>query len=586
MTPQARSLTSRLVAATAVAAAAVATAVFVMSPNAHAAVISCVDAATADSGTTDPADGFTNVVVLPQPATPTATVTIPMGVSSVTIDACGGQGGAAGGPTADPGGQGGRQRGTLPVNTFGGPVNLYVVAGSAGADGTTGPAPSGGNLGGGDGGPGGGGGGGLSGVFSGPAPGSTTALIVAGGGGGGSFGASGSAGGGTASSSTFIQGDPGASPGSGGGGGGYTGGQAGSALPPTAAQGGTNFFDPSRVTGPVSTTGGSTGDGAVVIRYYSPAPRFTDPPLHVATPQGTPASYLVTVTAAPDPATFSETSATPTAGITLTDNRNNTATINVAATTPPGTHVITVTATNSNGTATQDETIDVTPPNNNPTTGGNTGGIASSTPTPTPTATRSPSPTASASSSTSPAGRSKLGLSVGPTDITPGLASVVSVHGSPNQAVQLLGYSRPSTTYVVVRNGSTDANGDIEFRVTPGTNTRLYAHYTDGAVALDSPSAVIQVHTALSLSAFRDGPLRYHFQGRNLPRRAGQLITLYRVDSNGNEIRTATTKTNTSGIWRIDRRFTGSGQFTFVVRTSQTLTNAAGVSNRRLTIIH
>jgi hypothetical protein len=175
---------------------------------------------------------------------------------------------------------------------------------------------------------------------------------------------------------------------------------------------------------------------------------------------------------------------------------------------------------------------------------------------------------------------------VNPGDITPGLASVVSVHGSPNQAVQLLAYSRPSTTYVVVRNGITDANGDIEFRVTPGTNTRLYAHYTDGPASLDSPSKVIQVHTALSLSAYRDGVRQYHFQGRNLPRLAGQLITLYRVNGNGNEIRTAITRTNTSGIWRIDRHFTGSGQFTFVVRTTQTLNNAAGVSNRRLTIIH
>jgi len=94
------------------------------------------------------------------------------------------------------------------------------------------------------------------------------------------------------------------------------------------------------------------------------------------------------------------------------------------------------------------------------------------------------------------------------------------------------------------------------------------------------------VHTTLSLSAYRDGPLRYHFQGRNLPRTAGQLITLYRLDSQGREIRTATTRTSTSGIWRINRRFTGSGTFRFVARTSQTLNNAPGRSNVRLTVIH
>jgi hypothetical protein len=97
---------------------------------------------------------------------------------------------------------------------------------------------------------------------------------------------------------------------------------------------------------------------------------------------------------------------------------------------------------------------------------------------------------------------------------------------------------------------------------------------------------VIRVHTTLSLSAYRDGPLRYHFQGRNLPRISGQLITLYRLDRTGREIRTATTKTNTSGIWRIDRRFTGAGTFRFVARTSTTLNNAAGKSNIRLTVIH
>jgi hypothetical protein len=176
---------------------------------------------------------------------------------------------------------------------------------------------------------------------------------------------------------------------------------------------------------------------------------------------------------------------------------------------------------------------------------------------------------------------------VTPTSITPGQVALVGLHGSPNQAVQLLAYSRPNSTYRVVRDGITDENGDIEFRVTPGTNTRLYGRYTDTSDrTLDSDSKVILVHTALSLSAYRDGTLQYHFQGRNLPRLAGQLITLYRLDEQGNEIRTAITRTNTSGVWRIDRRFTGSGQFVFVARTSTTLNNAAGRSNERTTVIH
>jgi hypothetical protein len=140
-------------------------------------------------------------------------------------------------------------------------------------------------------------------------------------------------------------------------------------------------------------------------------------------------------------------------------------------------------------------------------------------------------------------------------------------------------YSRPSTTYLVARDAVTDENGDVEFRVTPGRNTRFYVHYTNQSADLDSVSKVIQVRTALSLSTVRTGPRTYVFQGRNLPRVAGQLITLYRVDNAGNEIRTSNLKTDASGIFRLTRRFSGVGTFQFKVRTPQTLSNAAGVSN-------
>lgn len=178
-----------------------------------------------------------------------------------------------------------------------------------------------------------------------------------------------------------------------------------------------------------------------------------------------------------------------------------------------------------------------------------------------------------------------LTITLSRTDITPTQPVTVTARGTPGTEVELYAYSRPSTTYRVVRSGSTDGSGTATFSVTPGTNTRLYAHYRGNSSDADSTSKVITVHTALSLSAYRDGTLRYRFQGRNLPRLSGQLITLYRLDRNGTEVRTATTKTDSSGIWRIDRTFTGAGTFTFVARTSQTLNNAAGRSNERTTVI-
>jgi hypothetical protein len=142
-----------------------------------------------------------------------------------------------------------------------------------------------------------------------------------------------------------------------------------------------------------------------------------------------------------------------------------------------------------------------------------------------------------------------------------------------------MAYSRPSSTYRVARDDMTDANGDIAWSVTPGTNTRLYATYGDGASSTDSSQKVIDVHTTLSISGIRHAVRSYNFHGRDLPRREGQLITLYRVDSAGREIRTATVKTDSSGTWQLDRSFAGAGQFRFLVRTSQNLTNSDGVSN-------
>jgi hypothetical protein len=190
----------------------------------------------------------------------------------------------------------------------------------------------------------------------------------------------------------------------------------------------------------------------------------------------------------------------------------------------------------------------------------------------------------------------------------PTQASTVFVHGSPNQAVEVYAYSRPNTTYSVVRSGTTNAAGNISWTVTPGGNTRLYAHYAGGSTSTDSTTTVITVHTSLSLSAYRDGVRKYHFQGTNLPRRAGQLITLYRyatgpnldqycvptaesdttVKSDGSchAIITSQAKTGPNNTWRIDRVFKGDGKFYFVVRTSENINNGRGHSNQRLTIIH
>jgi hypothetical protein len=185
-----------------------------------------------------------------------------------------------------------------------------------------------------------------------------------------------------------------------------------------------------------------------------------------------------------------------------------------------------------------------------------------------------------------------LTLTTSRADIQPTQLAPLTAVGQAGQAIELRCYSRPSTVYRTVRTATIDASGDpVSFEIRPGQNTRCFVQYAVNPTADASTSIVISVHTTLSLSAVRTGVRTYRFQGRNLPRLAGQLITLYRIDGNGHEIRTANTKTDSSGTYFIPaagtpgRTFTGTGTFLFVARTSATLNNAAGQSARyRLTI--
>jgi hypothetical protein len=188
---------------------------------------------------------------------------------------------------------------------------------------------------------------------------------------------------------------------------------------------------------------------------------------------------------------------------------------------------------------------------------------------------------------TSSGGRAALTLVVNTPSIAAGSTARLTATGAASQAYQLQCYTRPSTTYFTARSGSFDAAGSaVTFTLSLGRNTRCFIQYATTSTQGASPSVVVNVHTVLSLSTVRTAVRTYTFQGRNLPRVAGQLITLYRVDSSGNEIRTSNLTTDSTGIYRVSRHFTGTGTFQFKVRTSQTLNNAAGVSNTITVAVH
>lgn len=165
----------------------------------------------------------------------------------------------------------------------------------------------------------------------------------------------------------------------------------------------------------------------------------------------------------------------------------------------------------------------------------------------------------------------------------------VTVFSTPDTAVELRGYVRPQTSPGVLRSLTTGPDGVARTTLRPLGNTRVEARQRveDCAHPISSrPSTVIAVRTRLTLAALRHGPRDYRFSGRALPVRPGQAVSLYRLTAGGGQVLTGRTTVRTDGGWSLRRRFTGSGRFPFVARTAGDLTNAAGTSNRRPTVIH
>lgn len=217
------------------------------------------------------------------------------------------------------------------------------------------------------------------------------------------------------------------------------------------------------------------------------------------------------------------------------------------------------------------------------------GTITFSSPTAYTASGASPSPSASASATAGPTGApsectTPASLALSPSTIIATGAGTVTVRATPGSIVRLFAYSRPSTTYRAVREATLGSSGSTSFEVKPPTNTRLYAQQ----VGCDpSDSAVLNVRTQLSLNVVRNGTRNYTFSGRALPARTGGLIvSLYRVTDSGQQILASQVRANAStGAYSINRVFTGSGRFGFVVRTGQDLQNAPGASNVRSLLV-
>ena len=198
--------------------------------------------------------------------------------------------------------------------------------------------------------------------------------------------------------------------------------------------------------------------------------------------------------------------------------------------------------------------------------------VASTSPSPSPSRTPGPACTTAVTS-----------LPVETINATT-LATVV-VAAAKGSTVDLWAYSRPSTTYAVVRTGTVTTDGTVTFQVRPATNTRLYAQQR-GCTRGDD--VVLNVRTTLSIAVTRNGTRNYTFFGDSLPARPGGLIvTIYRITADGSEVLAGQARADaTTGDWSLTRQFSGSGRFGFVARTGQDLLNAPGRSNVRSLLVY
>ena len=157
----------------------------------------------------------------------------------------------------------------------------------------------------------------------------------------------------------------------------------------------------------------------------------------------------------------------------------------------------------------------------------------------------------------------------------------VVLHGTahPDTAVMLLAYSRPSTTYAVIRSSTADAAGDYEFAVAPITSSRMYVQSADGA----SPSVLLLVRRVVSLDVISTSGCWLTAVGSVYPQQAAVPVDIAYRAADGHFIRAMATLTGTDGSYSVGRAF-GACDVTLTWRatTPTTLVNVTGVSPLRL----
>ena len=189
-------------------------------------------------------------------------------------------------------------------------------------------------------------------------------------------------------------------------------------------------------------------------------------------------------------------------------------------------------------------------------------------PAATPTATISPSP------EPSPEPLPPSAPTVAQPVIRAAQSVTVTGAADPGAAVELWAYSRPSTTYRLVRSGVASPSGLYAFSVTPPADTRLRVRVR----GLDSESTVVGVQHLVRMAVTRTGLRAYRFSGTVFPKRAGVRVDVLARTGSGLRLLT-TARTGADGRWSVDRGFTGTATWDVVARTAPDGINRSGASS-------
>jgi hypothetical protein len=159
--------------------------------------------------------------------------------------------------------------------------------------------------------------------------------------------------------------------------------------------------------------------------------------------------------------------------------------------------------------------------------------------------------------------------------MTAGQSAVVTGTAAPGSRVDLLTYSRPVTTYRVLRSTTADASGAYRFVVLPETSTRLHV-VSDGA---GSASAVLLVRPRVSLRVVGTRACALTASGTIAPKRSGVLVTVSYVTADGRRVLAMRARTGPDGAYRVGRVFTGCPQLLgWQATTGGDLVNLVGTS--------